>query len=69
MDLDYVFLILLPDDIYLIHVISLDGNDDHGTDPTKAALKCLTCVCQVELNWKNLTPVHSEPSMYTENYD
>ncbi len=29
--------------------------------------KYLMCVCHCEDSWKNLTPCHSSPSMYTEN--
>lgn len=31
----------------------------------RATGKFLTCVCHCEDSWKNLTPVHSVPSMYT----
>jgi hypothetical protein len=38
----------------------------NGT-PTRATDNCFTCVCHVELNWKNFTPLNSTPSTYTEN--
>lgn len=31
----------------------------------RATGKFLTCVCHCEDSWKNLTPVHSVPSIYT----
>lgn len=36
----------------------------NGT-PTSATDTFLTCVCHVELSWKNFTPLKSTPSIYT----
>lgn len=35
--------------------------------PISAMGKFLTCVCHCDDSWKNLTPVHSVPSIYTVN--
>lgn len=42
-----------------------DSSDCANGTPTNDTVKYFMCVCHVELNWKNFTPVQSVPSITT----